>query len=50
MPLISPEDSMLGTICHFDQKPINFTDDEVRLLETITPNLVTWLQKWQSNN
>jgi GAF domain-containing protein len=50
MPLIAPNGSMLGTICHFDLKPINFTDDEVHLLETITPDLVTWLEKWQSSN
>ena len=43
MPLVSAE-AMLGTLCHFDFTPLAYTDEEILLLEQVTPVLVRWLE------
>ena len=35
---------LLGTLCHFDFTPLEYTTEEVWLLEKITPTLVHWLE------
>jgi len=44
MPLIGSDSSMLGSLCHFDFLPVSYTDDEVSLLELISPALASWLE------
>jgi GAF domain-containing protein len=43
IPLVSAR-AMLGTLCHFDFVPLAYTEDEVLLLEMISPILVAWLE------
>lgn len=52
MPLVGDK-AMLGTLCHFDFTPLAYTEEEILLLERITPDLVTWLENengaWTEN-
>ncbi len=43
MPIVGAN-SLLGTLCHFDFTPLAYTEDEVLLLEMITPELSKWLE------
>ena len=43
MPIVGG-DMMLGTLCHFDFSPLDYSEAEVDLLEQITPELARWLQ------
>lgn len=48
MPLMN-DSAMVGTLCHFDFTPISYTDDEVTLLESISPILVKWLEEHRTD-
>lgn len=48
MPLAT-KTAMLGTLCHFDFSPIAYTDDEIFLLEAISPLIVSWLEDHMRN-
>jgi GAF domain-containing protein len=43
MPIVS-DNAMLGTLCHFDFIARPYTDEEVRLMEQVTPDLARWLE------
>lgn len=43
IPLINNY-STLGSLCHFDFTPLAYTEEEILLLERISPHLVTWLE------
>jgi hypothetical protein len=46
MPLVGDQ-AMLGTLCHFDFVPLAYTDEEVTLLESVSPILVSWLEEFR---
>jgi GAF domain-containing protein len=41
IPLLDERGRLFGTICHFDFAPVAFSDDEVRMLETAAPLIVS---------
>lgn len=49
IPLMEEDGTLFGTICHFDFEPVPFGDDEVLLLEDVTPLLVNAIREteWQ---
>lgn len=44
IPLLDENGKLFGTICHFDLKPISFTQAEVCLIDEIAPFLVRAIQ------
>jgi GAF domain-containing protein len=49
VPLIDVDGTLFGTICHFDFKPIPFTQDEAFLLDEVAPLLIQAIRttEWQ---
>lgn len=51
VPLIDVDGTLFGTICHFDFKPIPFTQGEAFLLNEVAPFLIEAIQmtEWHPN-